>query len=154
MLRSCLTWAPVSAMGSRFLCMGLPRDGALIYVSCPTIAQERRGVERVCPVKKNADAGVSGQCGLRTGYELGAETGSPCNKRPTDLADVVEHVASLRYALGARLAGTGILNHVLSDVVAQTVDLILVAMLKHAGKNLLRPLQGYRRYRDEAIQSM
>ena len=47
---------------------------------------------------------------------------------------MVEHVASLRYALGAWLAGTGILNHVLSDVVAQAVDLILVAMLEHTGK--------------------
>ncbi len=55
---------------------GAPRDGALIYVSCPTIAQERRGVERVCPVQKECGCRVSGQCGLRTGYELGAETGS------------------------------------------------------------------------------
>lgn len=38
---------------------GAPRDGALIYVSCPTIAQERRGVERVCPVQK--------ECGCRAG---------------------------------------------------------------------------------------
>lgn len=55
---------------------GAPRDGALIYVSCPTIAQERRGVERVCPVQKECGCRVSGRCGLRTGYELGAETGS------------------------------------------------------------------------------
>ena len=27
MLRSCLTWAPVSAMGSRFLCKGRPATG-------------------------------------------------------------------------------------------------------------------------------
>lgn len=38
---------------------GAPRDGALIYVSCPTIAQERRGVDRVCPVQK--------ECGCRAG---------------------------------------------------------------------------------------
>lgn len=55
---------------------GAPRDGALIYVSCPTIAQERRGVERVCPVQKECGCRVSGRRGLRTGYELGAETGS------------------------------------------------------------------------------
>ena len=55
---------------------GAPRDGALIYVSCPTIAQERRGVECVCPVRKECGCRVSGRCGLRTGYELGAETGS------------------------------------------------------------------------------
>ena len=35
---------------------GAPHDRALIYVSCPTIAQERRGVERVSQFKKNADA--------------------------------------------------------------------------------------------------
>ena len=52
---------------------GAPRDGALIYVSCPTIAQERRGVERVCPVQKECGCRVSGRCRLRTGYELGAE---------------------------------------------------------------------------------
>ena len=55
---------------------GAPRDGALIYVSCPTIAQERRGVERVCPVQKECGCRVSGRCGLRTGYERGAEIGS------------------------------------------------------------------------------
>ena len=47
---------------------------------------------------------------------------------------MIEHIAPLRHALGARLTGMGILDHVLGDVVAQTVDLILVAMLKHAGK--------------------
>ena len=47
---------------------------------------------------------------------------------------MIEHIAPLRHALGARLAGMGVLDHVLGDVVAQTVDLILVAMLKHAGK--------------------
>lgn len=54
---------------------GAPRDGALIYVSCPTIAQERRGVERVCPVQKECGCQVSERRGLRTGYELGVETG-------------------------------------------------------------------------------
>ena len=47
---------------------------------------------------------------------------------------MVEHVASLRHPFGPWLAGMGILNHVLGDVVAQAIDLILVAMLKHAGK--------------------
>ena len=47
---------------------------------------------------------------------------------------MVEYIASLWHALGARLAGMGVLNHVLGDVVAQTVDLILVAMLEHTGK--------------------
>ena len=42
---------------------GAPRDGALIYVSCPTIAQERRGVGRVCPVQK--------ECGCRVGEQRG-----------------------------------------------------------------------------------
>ena len=55
---------------------GAPRDGALIYVSCPTIAQERRCVERVRPVQKECGCRAGGRCGLRTGYELGAETGS------------------------------------------------------------------------------
>lgn len=55
---------------------GAPRDGALIYVNCPTIAQERRGVEYVCPVRKECGCRVSGRCELRTGYELGAETGT------------------------------------------------------------------------------
>lgn len=43
---------------------GAPRDGALIYVSCPTIAQERRGVGRVCPVQKECGCRVGDQCGL------------------------------------------------------------------------------------------
>ena len=47
---------------------------------------------------------------------------------------MVEHVAPLRHALGPWLAGMGILNHMLSDVVAQTVDLILVTALEHAGE--------------------
>lgn len=47
---------------------GAPRDGALIYVSCPTIAQERRGVERVCPVQKECGCRVSDRCGLQTVY--------------------------------------------------------------------------------------
>lgn len=55
---------------------GAPLDGALIYVSCPTIAQERRGVGRVCPVQKECGCRAGERHGLRTGYELGAETGS------------------------------------------------------------------------------
>jgi hypothetical protein len=47
---------------------------------------------------------------------------------------MIEHIAPQRHALGARLTGMGVLNHVLSDVVAQAVDLILVAMLEHTGK--------------------
>lgn len=47
---------------------------------------------------------------------------------------MVEHIAPLRHALGARLAGMGVLDHVLGDIVAQAVDLIFVAMLEHAGK--------------------
>ena len=43
---------------------GAPHDGALIYVSCPTIAQERRGVECVCPVQKECGCRMSGRCGL------------------------------------------------------------------------------------------
>ena len=90
---------------------------------------------------KNADAERENNAGCRrtcTAAESGLWTARrdrlPCNKRPTNLADVVEHVASLRHALGARLTGMGVLNHVLSDVVAQAVDLILVAMLEHTGK--------------------
>lgn len=47
---------------------------------------------------------------------------------------MIEHIAPLRHALGARLTGMGVLNHVLSDVVAQAVDFILVAVLEHTGK--------------------
>ncbi len=47
---------------------------------------------------------------------------------------MIEHIAPLRHAFGARLTGMGVLNHVLGDVVAQMVDLILVAMLEHTGK--------------------
>ena len=91
--------------------------------------------------KKNADAERENSAGYgrsRTAAESGLWTARrdrlPCNKRPTDLADVVEHVASLRHPFGPRLASTGILNHMLSDVVAQTVDLILVTVLEHAGE--------------------
>ena len=42
---------------------GAPRDGALIYVSCPTIAQERRGVGRVRPVRKECGCRGDGQRG-------------------------------------------------------------------------------------------
>lgn len=44
---------------------GAPRNGALIYVGCPTIAQERCGVERVCPVQK--------ECGCRAGEQRGLQ---------------------------------------------------------------------------------
>ena len=91
--------------------------------------------------KKNADAEWKNCAGYRracTAAESGLWTARrdwlPCNKRPTDLANVVEHVAPLRHALGPWLAGMGILNHMLSDVVAQTVDLILVTVLEHAGE--------------------
>lgn len=91
--------------------------------------------------KKNADAEQENSVGYRrtcTAAESGLWTARrdrlPCNKRPTDLADVVEYVASLRHPFGPRLTGMGVLNHVLSDVVAQTVDLILVTVLEHAGE--------------------
>ena len=91
--------------------------------------------------KKNADAEWENSAGYRrtcTAAESGLWTARrdrlPCNKRPPNLADVVEHVAPLRHALGPWLAGMGILNHMLSDVVAQTVDLILVTVLEHAGE--------------------
>ena len=64
--------------------------------------------------------------GLRAGYG----DRFPGDKRPSDFADVVEHVTSLRYALGSRLAGMGVLDHVVGDIVAQAVNLILVAMLE------------------------
>lgn len=48
---------------------GAPHDGALIYVSCPTIAQERRGVGRVCPVQKECGCRVGGQREFQMGYE-------------------------------------------------------------------------------------
>lgn len=43
---------------------GAPRNGALIYVSCPTIAQERRGVVRVCPVRKECGCQAGRRCKL------------------------------------------------------------------------------------------
>ena len=55
---------------------GAPRDGALIYVSCPTIAQERRGVERVCQFAKNADAGRVDDAYLRWAT-VGAQRPAP-----------------------------------------------------------------------------
>ena len=90
---------------------------------------------------KNADAeladgaGCSGASGA-SAIELQATRRNwlPCNKRPTNLADMIEHIAPLRHSFGPRLASTGILNHMLSDVVAQTVDLILVTVLEHAGE--------------------
>lgn len=68
--------------------------------------------------------------GLRAGYG----DRLPGDKRPSDFADVVEHVASLRYALGSRLTGMRVLDHVVGDIVAQAVDLVLVAVLEHARK--------------------
>lgn len=55
---------------------GAPRDGALIYVSCPTITQERRGVERVCPVQKECGCRTDGQREFQMGYGRGLEIGS------------------------------------------------------------------------------
>lgn len=68
------------------------------------------------------------------GLRSGRRDRLPGNERPSDLADVVEHVTSLRHALGSRLAGMGVLDHMLGDIVAQTIDLILVAMLEHTGE--------------------
>lgn len=50
---------------------GAPRDGALIYVSCPTIAQERCGVEHVCPVRKECGCQTGGRRGLQAGKRFG-----------------------------------------------------------------------------------
>lgn len=91
--------------------------------------------------KKNADAeladgaGCSGASGA-SAIELQATRRNwrPGNKGPADLTDMVEHVASLRCALGPRFAGMGVLDHVLGDVVAQTVDFILIAMFEHTGE--------------------
>ena len=85
MLRSCLTWAPVSAMGSRFLCYGAPRDGALIYVSCPTIAQEWRDVGRVCPVQKECGCRVGEQRGLQADVYDGRKRSMDGSKRPAPM---------------------------------------------------------------------
>ena len=87
--------------------------------------------------KKNADAVWAGGAdreqfidGLRTTRR----DRLPGNKCPAHLADMVEHIASLRHALRPRLASMGVLNHMLSNIVAQAVDFILVTMLEHAGE--------------------
>ena len=55
---------------------GAPRNGALIYVSCPTIAQERRGVERVLPSSQRMRMPGGKTMQALDGYGRGMETGS------------------------------------------------------------------------------
>ena len=64
---------------------GAPRDGALIYVSCPTIAQERRGVGRVCPVQKECGCRVSGRRGLQADVYGGRKRFMDGPKRPAPM---------------------------------------------------------------------
>lgn len=133
MLRSCLTWAPVSAMGSRFLCMGRPRRG----LNLRELSHDSAGTARCgARLPSSQRMRMPGEWAARAANRLraGRRDRLPCNKRPTNLTDMVEHVASLRHTLGARLTGMGILDHVLGDVVAQAVDLVLVAVLEHARK--------------------
>lgn len=62
-----------------------PRDGALIYVSCPTIAQERRGVGRVCPVQKECGCRAGEQCGLQADVYGGRKRSMGGPKRPAPM---------------------------------------------------------------------
>lgn len=64
---------------------GAPRDGALIYVSCPTIAQERRGVERVCPVQKECGCRAGEQRGLQADVYGGRKRSMDGSKRPAPM---------------------------------------------------------------------
>lgn len=82
---------------------------------------------------KNADAELADGAGA-IGLQAVRRNWRPGNKGPADLTDMVEHIAPLRHALGPRLASMGIFNHMLSNVVAQTVDLILVTVFEHAGE--------------------
>lgn len=64
---------------------GAPRDGALIYVSCPTIAQERRGVGRVCPVQKECGCRAGEQRGLQADVYGGRKRSMDGPKRPAPM---------------------------------------------------------------------
>lgn len=64
---------------------GAPRDGALIYVSCPTIAQERRGVGRVCPVQKECGCRVGEQRGLQADVYGSRKRSMDGSKRPASM---------------------------------------------------------------------
>lgn len=64
---------------------GAPRDGALIYVSCPTIAQERRGVGRVCPVQKECGCRAGEQRGLQADVYGGRKRSMDGSKRPAPM---------------------------------------------------------------------
>ena len=64
---------------------GAPRDGALIYVSCPTIAQERRGVGRVCPVQKECGCRAGEQRGLQADVYCGRKRSMDGSKRPAPM---------------------------------------------------------------------
>lgn len=61
------------------------RDGALIYVSCLTIAQERRGVGRVCPVQKECGCRAREQRGLRADVYGGRKRSMDGPKRPAPM---------------------------------------------------------------------
>lgn len=61
------------------------RDGALIYVSCPTISQERRGVGRVCPVQKECGCRAREQRGLRADVYGGRKRSMDGPKRPAPM---------------------------------------------------------------------
>ena len=64
---------------------GAPRDGALIYVSCPTIAQERRGVGRVCPVQKECGCRAGEQRRLQADVYGGRKRSMDGSKRPAPM---------------------------------------------------------------------
>ena len=64
---------------------GAPRDGALIYVSCPTIAQERRGVGHVCPVQKECGCRAGEQRGLQADVYGGRKRSMDGPKRPAPM---------------------------------------------------------------------
>ena len=128
-----LTWAPVSAMGSPLSMYGAPATGPF---NLRELSHDSAGTARcgAClpSSKKNADVEVMGSAAVN-GLRAGFRDRFPCNKRPANLTDMVEHIAPCGMPLEPGSPAWGF-DHVLSDVVAQTVDLILVAMLKHAGK--------------------
>ena len=64
---------------------GAPHDGALIYVSCPTIAQERRGVGRVCPVQKECGCRAGERRGLQADVYDGRKRSMDGSKRPAPM---------------------------------------------------------------------
>ena len=152
MLRSCLTWAPVSAMGSRFLCMGRPQWGLnLRELSHDSAGTAWCGARLPSSQRMRMPGGKTMQAldGLRAGYG----DRFPGDKRPSDFADVVEHVTSLRYALGSRSPAWGVLDHVVGDIVAQAVNSYPRCHARACEKSPPRPPQDYRRCRGGAIQN-